>query len=112
MRQIIVVQHCQSEHHINEMSGGWTDTPLTNLGQEQAHLVGLRISGIIGDENYTLYSSDLLRAKQTAEIIAKHINVNIIEDKGLREINTGVALTKQKNGLNSTEILNHLKDST
>ena len=33
MRKIIVIQHCQSEHHINNMTGGWTDTPLTELGR-------------------------------------------------------------------------------
>jgi hypothetical protein len=25
MRKIIVIQHCQSEHHINNMTGGWTE---------------------------------------------------------------------------------------
>lgn len=24
MREIIIIQHCQSEHHVNNMSGGWT----------------------------------------------------------------------------------------
>jgi len=31
MVKIILIQHCQSEHHINNMSGGWTDTSLTEL---------------------------------------------------------------------------------
>ena len=36
MGKIILIQHCQSEHHINNMSGGWTDTPLTEFGRKQA----------------------------------------------------------------------------
>lgn len=43
MRKIIIIQHCQSEHHINNMSGGWTDTPLTDLGRKQAELIGLKL---------------------------------------------------------------------
>ncbi|CAM3657971.1 hypothetical protein MALU111345_16490 [Marinicrinis lubricantis] len=42
MRKIYIIQHCQSEHHINNMSGGWTDAPLTELGREQTELVGLK----------------------------------------------------------------------
>lgn len=36
MGNIILIQHCQSEHHINNISGGWTDTPLTKVGKNQA----------------------------------------------------------------------------
>ncbi|MHA1673015.1 MAG: histidine phosphatase family protein [Promethearchaeota archaeon] len=100
MRKIIIIQHCQSEHHINNMTGGWTDTPLTKLGREQANLVGLRLKGDIetyfNPENYAIYSSDLKRAWQTAEIIGEHLNLPVIADKGLREINTGIAAGKTK----------------
>lgn len=44
MMKIIVIQHCQSEHHINNMTGGWTDTPLTELGRNQSELIGLRLN--------------------------------------------------------------------
>lgn len=40
MRKIILIQHCQSEYHINNLTGGWTDTSLTDLGQKQADLLG------------------------------------------------------------------------
>ncbi|CAM3658011.1 hypothetical protein MALU111345_16495 [Marinicrinis lubricantis] len=43
-----------------------------------------------------MYSSDLMRAKQTAEIIGEHHGLNIFEEKDLREINTGVAAGKTK----------------
>lgn len=97
MSNIILIQHCQSEHHINNMSGGWTDTPLTDLGRKQAKLIGDKLKKEIVDINeYAFYSSDLLRAAQTAEIIGNQTNLKVIKNKGLREINTGVAAGKTK----------------
>jgi broad specificity phosphatase PhoE len=96
MRKIIVIQHCQSEHHINNMTGGWTDTSLTELGRNQAELIGLKLKRELGEESYTIYSSDLMRAKQTADIVANHLNLTVIEDVNLREINTGIAAGKTK----------------
>lgn len=96
MSTIILIQHCQSEHHINNMSGGWTDTPLTEVGRKQSEIIGRKLKQLIDNNDYTLYSSDLLRASQTAEIIGKQLGFDVIQDKGLREINTGVAAGKTK----------------
>ena len=101
MREIIIIQHCQSEHHINEMSGGWTDTPLTELGRKQANLIGLRLRRELNEGEFVLYSSDLKRAWQTAEIIGSHLNLNIKHEKDLREKNTGVAAGKTKKWANA-----------
>ena len=81
MSNIILIQHCQSEHHINNMSGGWTDTPLTELGRKQAELTGEKLKDIVDNNGYALYSSDLLRASQTAEIIGQ-LDLKVIQDKG------------------------------
>ncbi|MEK5038371.1 histidine phosphatase family protein [Sporosarcina sp. FSL K6-3457] len=86
MSNIILLQHCQSEHHINNMSGGWTDSPLTEVGRKQAEIVGGKLKELIDNNVYTLYSSDLLRASQTAEIVGTQLGLNVIQDKGLREI--------------------------
>lgn len=96
MKKIVIIQHCQAEHHINDMTGGWTDTLLTELGRNQAELIGLSLKKMLEGENYSIYSSDLLRAKQTADIIAKHLNLNVIEESHLREISNGVAAGKTK----------------
>jgi broad specificity phosphatase PhoE len=96
MGRIILVQHCQSEHHINDMSGGWTDTPLTDLGRKQAEQIGLKLKERINSNDCILYSSDLLRASQTAEIIGRHLELETTKNSGLREINTGVATGKTK----------------
>lgn len=97
MGKIILIQHCQSEHHINNMSGGWTDTPLTELGRKQAKTLGRKLKELVdSNDDYVLYSSDLLRALQTAEIVGRELGLEVIEDKNLREINTGVAAGKTK----------------
>ena len=101
MREIIIIQHCQSEHHINEMSGGWTDTPFTELGKKQANLIGLRLKKELSGKEYVIYSSDLKRAWQTAEILGNHLNLKIVSEKNLREINTGVAAGKTKKWANA-----------
>lgn len=101
MVKIILIQHCQSEHHINNMSGGWTDTPLTELGRRQANLIGLKLKKILNLRDYIIYSSDLKRAWQTADIIGNHLNLEVLEKKALREINTGIAAGKTKEWANA-----------
>ena len=107
MNKIILVQHCQSEHHINNMSGGWTDTPLTDLGKTQAEIVGKCLKEKVNIDDFVLYSSDLLRAKQTAEIVGTHLDLDVMQDKGLREINTGVAAGKTKDWARANTFLKH-----
>jgi broad specificity phosphatase PhoE len=96
MINAIVVQHCQSEHHVNGLTGGWTDTPLTELGRQQAQCVANRLKENIEIEKYILYSSDLQRAYQTAQVIGEVLHKQISVDKSLREINHGSGTGKTK----------------
>jgi probable phosphoglycerate mutase len=82
------------------MSGGWTDTPLTEFGRKQARSVAKRIKIIIKGEKFALFSSDLMRASQTAEVIAEQTDLTVKLDDRLREINTGVASGKTKDWAN------------
>lgn len=78
------------------------DVPLDEAGKRQAELVAKRL------KNYdieALYSSNLIRARQTAEIIGKELNlVNNIEEN-LREISFGAM-----EGLNDVEIKERFGD--
>ena len=94
MKSIILIQHCQSEHHVNNLTGGWTDTPLTDLGRRQARCVASRLKSEIGDTSCRMYSSDLKRAFQTAEIIGQEIGTIPQVVPELREFNTGIAAGK------------------
>ena len=89
MKHIITVQHTQSVHHTNGMVGSWTDWDLTELGKAQADNIGKKLGDELAAKDVVLYSSDLKRAKQTAEAISKHLGVNPIFRQELRERNLG-----------------------
>ena len=95
MKRIITIQHTQSVHHINGMIGSWTDWDLTDLGKEQANNIGIKLKEeILRDNIYVMYSSDLKRARQTAEIVGQHLNLKPIINEALRERNLGSAVGK------------------
>jgi broad specificity phosphatase PhoE len=96
MKNIITIQHTQSANHINGMVGSWTDWELTDLGKEQARRIGVKLSTELCSKTFTMYASNLLRAKQTAEIIAGHMNTKPIFREVLRERNLGTAVGKSE----------------
>ena len=63
---------------------------LSTEGKKQANLLGNRLKKYYNIDS--LYSSDYLRAVETAEIIRSYIGIDIRIDKRLREVNLG-ALT-------------------
>ena len=89
MKNIITVQHTQSVHHTNGMVGSWTDWELTETGKQQADNIGKNLKAELAGKNFIMYSSDLLRAKQTAHIIAEHLGVTPIFKSELKERNLG-----------------------
>jgi len=89
VKRVITVQHCQAVHHVNKMVGGVTDWELTELGLEQANNIGIALKEKIGiDSDYKIYSSDLIRTRQTADIIAEHLSKTPVYCQELREINS------------------------
>lgn len=94
MKNIITIQHTQSIHHTNGMVGSWTDWDLSELGIQQADNIGRNLLNELKDEKYIMYSSDLLRAKHTAEIVGKHLGVTPILATELRERNLGKCVGK------------------
>lgn len=96
MKNVITIQHTQSIQHTNGMIGSWTDWDLTDTGIEHAKNIGKRLSHEIKDRRYVMYSSDLLRAKHTAEIVAGYLDINPIYTLALREQNLGEAVGRTK----------------
>ena len=90
MPSIILIRHGESEHHVNGLTGGWTDTGLTELGRRQAACLASRLKREIEDTPCRIYSSDLKRAFQTAEIVGKEIGVSPEPVPALREFNNGI----------------------
>ena len=94
MKNIITIQHTQSIHHTNGMVGSWTDWDLSELGIEQANKIGEKLAKQLEGKQYVMYSSDLLRAKHTAEIVAGYLNIVPMIRKELRERNLGKCVGK------------------
>lgn len=72
------------------------DVPLDEAGVRQAKLVGQRLKKLDID---ALYSSNLIRARQTAEIIGKELNLENNIEENFREISFGAL-----EGLDDTQI--------
>ena len=65
---------------------GWADVPLSERGLEQARLAAKHLSGA---KLKAVYSSDLQRARRTAEEIAAPHGLQVLEDAAWREIDFG-----------------------
>jgi len=85
--RLIFIRHGQTEWNVEGRVQGHADSELTGQGRSQAAAVGKRLKEL---EFTRLYSSDLLRTRQTSEIIAGHTGHDIITDPRLREKNMGV----------------------
>jgi probable phosphoglycerate mutase len=91
-KDIYVVAHTQSRHHLDGLVGGWYDSPLTDLGRRQAGAVAKRIADLVDDRRpVEIYASDLLRAAQTAEPISAQLGAPVTLWSDLRERSYGVA---------------------
>ena len=77
MKNIITIQHAQAVHHNTDKIGSWTDWELTDLGKEHAENIGRKLSVELKGQTYKIYSSDLIRARQTIEPLARYMNTEI-----------------------------------
>ena len=89
MKTIITIQHTQSIHHINGMVGSWTDWDLSELGIQQAKRIGEKLKVELAGREFVMYSSDLKRAKQTAENVGEYLDISPVLRTELRERNLG-----------------------
>src|SRR5205809_708167 len=94
--QVIIVRHGQTQWNLKLIRQGHLDSPLTEKGMAQAKALAQRLAQ---EKFNALYSSDLGRAVQTAEMIAAVTGHEIVTDARLRERNLGVF-----QGLNGDEI--------
>jgi broad specificity phosphatase PhoE len=93
-RDLILIRHGEPEHHADGSTGGWTDSLLTSRGRDQAEATGMALVSLCKKTPIVFFSSDLLRAKATAQIIAKHIGMDPMLCSELRELNNGTAKDK------------------
>jgi broad specificity phosphatase PhoE len=87
MFRLVIARHGSTEASKSQRLLGWLDEPLSQEGCAEVHRLGKRLCKLshrMGQRG-TIYSSDLLRAKETASIIADAIGWPINISEGLRE---------------------------
>ena len=97
---LVLVRHGQSEWNEKNLFTGWKDPGLTAKGVEEAKTAGiqLRTEGFQFD---VMFTSDLLRAQKTGEIILKELgvtNLPVVKNQALNERDYG-----DLSGLNKDE---------
>ncbi|XP_049384097.1 phosphoglycerate mutase-like protein 4 isoform X1 [Solanum stenotomum] len=86
--EIIVIRHGETEWNADGRIQGHLDVELNDIGRQQATAVAARLSK--EPRISVIYSSDLKRAHETAEIIARSCgDLEVIKDPDLRERHLG-----------------------
>lgn len=98
-RRLILVRHGQSEFNARNLFTGWADPPLTPRGVEEAGVVAERLARLNVSVD-AAFSSALIRARQSAEIILARLpgTDSFVQDAALNERDYG-----ELTGLNKTE---------
>jgi broad specificity phosphatase PhoE len=89
LRGVLMARHGQTDDNLEPIRfQGFRDTPLNDTGREQAHELASRVAAL-PDPISALWSSDLSRARETAEIVGAQIGLEPRLDPRLREANRG-----------------------
>ena len=80
--KLYIIRHGETKLNALGRLQGWTDEPLNQNGKDLAIITGEALKEIPFD---LVITSPLKRARETAEIINKQFNVEIIEDDRLME---------------------------
>lgn len=85
VREVWLIRHADAYAGIESLAEGPVDPPLSGRGREQAERLSARLAAV---PLHAVWSSDLLRARQTAEEIARGRAVEVRVDRRLREVRT------------------------
>ncbi|HWD70001.1 MAG TPA: histidine phosphatase family protein [Solirubrobacteraceae bacterium] len=85
---LLLARHGQTDDNLEPLRAqGFRDTPLNEVGLEQAHALAERVAAAYAVGS--LWSSDLARAAVTAEVVGRRIGLQPRLDARLREGNRG-----------------------
>jgi broad specificity phosphatase PhoE len=83
--KIYAIRHGQTELNKQKKINAQINEPLNSEGKEQAKVAAVNLPTTITH----IYSSSLLRAQQTAEILNTHLQVPLSHNDELREVHLG-----------------------
>jgi broad specificity phosphatase PhoE len=111
--ELLLIRHGQSEFNAERRWAGWEHrSPLTGQGEAEAQALADDLASESDIE--WVYTSPLLRARQTAQIIGKALGLTPLELAELREVNVGHVggLTTEEFGANYPEDFARWQDRT
>ena len=76
LRRVFLIRHGETEKHNGKIFLGQTDVSLSEEGQEQCRIVGIELTHF-DIRTSTVYSSDLIRAVESAEIIIPNTGIDM-----------------------------------
>lgn len=79
---IIIVSHALTQWNLKGVMQGHTDVPLNAMGRHMADWLAKQLAR---EKIHGIYTSDLVRAVQTAAPLAREKALDIVADTGLRE---------------------------
>ena len=85
-RRLVVLRHGETTHNAAGIWQGQLDSPLSELGLEQADAVGAAVAALSPDR---IVTSDLARARVTAESVGRATGIRVELDPRFREIHAG-----------------------
>lgn len=86
MTELLLVRHGETDWNRERRFQGHADQPLNEAGREQARELAELLAGERID---AVYTSDLRRARETAEILASRLDAEVVVLRELREIDVG-----------------------
>jgi len=87
---LLLIRHGETEWNRIRRIQGHADVPLNETGRMQAAAVAARLVRRTGPPIRAVYTSDLRRARETAEILGRALGMKPRLDSRLREIDMGV----------------------
>ena len=86
MTTLLLVRHGETDWNADGRLQGQTDRPLSDFGRDQARRLAEELESEVLK---AIYSSDLARARETAEIVGERIGLPVVPEPDLREKDWG-----------------------
>ena len=83
--KVYFIRHGETQYNVENRVYGWAPAPLTEKGVEEVK----RARKLIPKDFSVIFSSDLVRCKETAEMLNEELKLPVIFDARLRERNFG-----------------------